>query len=66
MISSGSGAFMAPGGLVVAVLQYSRLLEPWLSRDQLSTILTPLIWRLEYGSLGENPIVDLIHLAIKG
>ena len=41
---------MASGGLVVVVLQYSRLLELSLSRDRLSVNLVPLILRLAYGS----------------
>ena len=53
---------MASGGLVVVVLQYSRLLEPSLSRDRLSGILPCLLLSLAYGSSPEMPIVDLIHL----
>ena len=53
---------MASGGLVVVVLQYSRLLELSLSRDRLSGILPCLLLSLAYGSSPEMLIVDLIHL----
>ena len=52
----------ATGDLVVVVLQYSRLLEPSLSRDQLSANLVPLILRLVHGVEPRGLIVDLIDL----
>ena len=53
---------MASGGLVVVVLQYSRLLELSLSRDRLSGILPCLLLSLAYGSSPEMLIVDLTYL----